>query len=84
MLERRRAHEQIGRAIGKSGGTEVDGHCRATAGATASATGTASGWRVVAVPPVPLAMFGVAVTGMVPWARPWTEVAVATVVAVPT
>ncbi len=39
---------------------------------------------VVAVPPVPLAMFGVAVTGMLPWARPWTEVAVDTVVAVPT
>src|SRR6266478_5752178 len=38
----------------------------------------------VAVPPVPLAIFGVAVTGMVPCARPLTEVAVATVVAVPT
>src|SRR3979490_1717748 len=38
----------------------------------------------VAVPPVPLARLGVAVTGMVPVARPLTEVAVATVVAVPT
>jgi len=38
----------------------------------------------VAVPPVPLAMLGVAVTGMLPCARPLTEVAVATVVAVPT
>jgi hypothetical protein len=38
----------------------------------------------VAVPPVPLARLGVAVTGMVPCARPLTEVAVATVVAVPT
>ena len=37
-----------------------------------------------AVPPVPLAMFGVAVTGMLPCAIPFIEVAVATVVAVPT
>ena len=38
----------------------------------------------VAVPPVPFAMFGFAVTGVVPCASPWTEVAVDTVVAVPT
>jgi hypothetical protein len=38
----------------------------------------------VAVPPVPLAIFGFAVTAMVPCARPLTEVAVATVVAEPT
>lgn len=38
----------------------------------------------VAVPPVPLAIFGWSPTGMVPCARPLVEVAVATVVAAPT
>jgi len=37
-----------------------------------------------AVPPVPLGRFGVAVTGMLPCAAPFVEVAVATFVAVPT
>lgn len=38
----------------------------------------------VLVPPVPFAMFGVAVTFVVPWARPATDVALETVVADPT
>lgn len=52
-------------------------------GAPAGGVGVIVGLEV-AVPPVPLARLGVAVTGMVPIAKPWTEVAVATVVAVPT
>ena len=42
-----------------------------------------AGLPEVAVPPVPLAVFGVAVTAMEPRASPWSEVAVDTVVAVP-